>query len=755
MKRVLLSLLYLVMAFGLYGEENKPELTVKKERYMAEKNKVWIDFFSNISLYSGSKVLEQTSKQLLEISEQQTLQQFVDERLKTYKSKVSYSDDLLRQLKRAGFVGHDYIIARPKGAAVGNCQTFEVIRTYQEKDTEKMLLRIWTFVYDMKNDKVLTVDDIFVPETATLLKNNAGSDYISLFVKDKEIYYGSILGNDYIKYETLKYAEYANEFTEQFKQAIAFERLAEADREAVEKVAKNLLEDLQQEGEDFVKIPYILIKYDSGDLLVSEHFRPNLLDSEPEAEQSSYMSILAGKYILESKKNTEGTTDSLWVRHSIQQRFKEKGEYDTYHMSYELTSSFANKTWTTIYNIEVPIDNPIFEQHLCKLLLDKNGKTLEAEREIFARRYFAGKKIGEERANAIKIEGQALTYEPGKYYSYAYRHTYLIRKKERRSTSSEVIGEPFLGNIIYDIENQKVLSLSDVLTAEEIAHLGLKKKSEADLGLDKYCLHVGIDGKPIRRYALSRENWNKFASALQGLIGPYDNLPAKIDSTVLVCQNFKGVQPASVSYKINQEPLYKGHTDSLLVYLKSHLLLPDNLKSRQSWKVQFVVGKDGQVSHVETKADKNSGGDESFASKLTETFEQMPAWQPLELAELGVQESLLTYKIQFVPNTTNLDDIISEMVDTNPQFPGGIGACIKWITENIKYPEECMKKKIVGRVFVSFIVNEDGSTSEIKIIKSPHPSLAKEAERVVKMMPKWKPATFGGEPIRFQFLLSI
>ena len=66
-----------------------------------------------------------------------------------------------------------------------------------------------------------------------------------------------------------------------------------------------------------------------------------------------------------------------------------------------------------------------------------------------------------------------------------------------------------------------------------------------------------------------------------------------------------------------------------------------------------------------------------------------------------------------------------------------------------------MKKKIGGRVFVFFIVNEDGSTSEIKIIKSPHPSLAKEAERVVKMMPKWKPATFGGEPIRFRFLLPI
>ena len=167
------------------------------------------------------------------------------------------------------------------------------------------------------------------------------------------------------------------------------------------------------------------------------------------------------------------------------------------------------------------------------------------------------------------------------------------------------------------------------------------------------------------------------------------------------------------------------------------------------------LGEDGQLSHVETKADKNSGGDESFASKLTETFEQMPAWQPLELAEYGIQESLLTYKIQFVPNTDDMDDVISEMVEANAQFPGGDRAYFEWLYNNIKYPEECLEKQIGGHVNVSFVINEDGTTSEIKVIGYPHPSLVKEAERLVKAMPRWRPATFGGEPIRSHFWLPI
>lgn len=754
MRRLLLSILCLVMAFAIYGEDNGRKLNQNKENYLVKKGNVWFDFYSNISIYEGSEVLERKCCQLLGIDEQQSLQGFVDERLKTNDLKTSFSQDKLKQLLRGGFVGCDYIIVRPKGNPVGDCHTYEVIRIYQDKGMEKKSLQQWTIVYDQMNDKVLTVDDVFVPEVAIELKNKAGTDFINLLVKGTMVSYGATYTDDNINYKTIDYIRNADKFTEQFKQAIAFdERLAEADEEADKMVQqqKDRRENSQEEERGLKRIPYMRIKYDSGYMVVSEHFQPDMHDSGDETEQSSISRVRAGKYILEPNKNIDGTTDSIWVRHLIRQQYKTKREY--YYTNSAYTTSSLNNRWTTIYDIAVPLDNPVFEQLLCKLLLDRNGKSLDVEKEKFSK-YFRGKNIGGESANAIKIEGKALTCNPEKYYSYAYRCTYSIRKDERGSTSFEVVGAPFSGNIIYDIENQKLLSLSDVLTEEEIAHLGLKKKSKTDLALDKYYLYIGIDGKPVSRYALSRENWNKFTSVLQNLIAPYDSLPAKIDSTVLVCQDFIGVQPQSISYKINQEPLYGGHVDSLRVYLKFHLALPDNIKSRQSWKVQLVVGKDGRVSHVETKADNNSDVDESFASKLTETFEQMPAWQPLELAEFGVQESLLTYKIQFVPKA-NLDDIDNEMVEKNAQFPGGDEACLKWISENVHYPAICMEQGVQGRVIVEFIVDTDGSITEIEVLKSPDPALSEEAKRVVKLMPKWEPAKFGGEPIRSRYMLPI
>lgn len=93
--------------------------------------------------------------------------------------------------------------------------------------------------------------------------------------------------------------------------------------------------------------------------------------------------------------------------------------------------------------------------------------------------------------------------------------------------------------------------------------------------------------------------------------------------------------------------------------------------------------------------------------------------------------------------------------EENAQFPGGDKACMKWIQEHIKYPESCCVNIPQGRVVVSFIVEKDGSLDSIKVRKSPDPLLSKEAIRVVKEMPKWKPARWDGKVIRSIYLLPI
>lgn len=101
------------------------------------------------------------------------------------------------------------------------------------------------------------------------------------------------------------------------------------------------------------------------------------------------------------------------------------------------------------------------------------------------------------------------------------------------------------------------------------------------------------------------------------------------------------------------------------------------------------------------------------------------------------------------------DETIYQIVEENPSFPGGDAACMKWLAENIKYPAICVDQGIQGRVIATFVVNKDGSIVDIEIVRSPDPYLSKEAERVLKLMPRWKPGKQRGKPVRVKFSLPV
>lgn len=101
------------------------------------------------------------------------------------------------------------------------------------------------------------------------------------------------------------------------------------------------------------------------------------------------------------------------------------------------------------------------------------------------------------------------------------------------------------------------------------------------------------------------------------------------------------------------------------------------------------------------------------------------------------------------------NDSIYNVVSKNAEFPGGNMAASNWISKNMTYPEECQKQGIEGRVVIKFVVNKDGSIVDAEAVKSPHPALAAEALRVVKSMPKWKPAKEGGKVVRSRFNIPI
>lgn len=118
---------------------------------------------------------------------------------------------------------------------------------------------------------------------------------------------------------------------------------------------------------------------------------------------------------------------------------------------------------------------------------------------------------------------------------------------------------------------------------------------------------------------------------------------------------------------------------------------------------------------------------------------------------------MLVLLFSFMTSTaqTKKNDMVFDVVEVMPQFPGGQIAMLKYIMENIKYPEQAMKEGIQGRVAVRFIVEKDGSISDVKPILSVHPLLNKEAVRVVESMPKWTPGKQNGKPVRVRFNVPV
>ena len=100
---------------------------------------------------------------------------------------------------------------------------------------------------------------------------------------------------------------------------------------------------------------------------------------------------------------------------------------------------------------------------------------------------------------------------------------------------------------------------------------------------------------------------------------------------------------------------------------------------------------------------------------------------------------------------TKVFDVVEEM----PQFPGGSAALFDYLSKNIKYPVVAEENGVQGRVVVTFVVERDGSITDVKVVKSVDPSLDKEAQRVVKSMPHWIPGKQNGSAVRVKYTVPV
>ncbi len=101
------------------------------------------------------------------------------------------------------------------------------------------------------------------------------------------------------------------------------------------------------------------------------------------------------------------------------------------------------------------------------------------------------------------------------------------------------------------------------------------------------------------------------------------------------------------------------------------------------------------------------------------------------------------------------EEKVFDVVEQMPSFPGGQGALFEYLSKNIKYPVVAEENGVQGRVIVTFVVERDGSITDVKVVKSVDPSLDKEAARVVRSMPHWIPGKQNGSAVRVKFTVPV
>ncbi|HZH68259.1 MAG TPA: energy transducer TonB, partial [Chitinophagales bacterium] len=98
---------------------------------------------------------------------------------------------------------------------------------------------------------------------------------------------------------------------------------------------------------------------------------------------------------------------------------------------------------------------------------------------------------------------------------------------------------------------------------------------------------------------------------------------------------------------------------------------------------------------------------------------------------------------------------VYEIVDVQPKFPGGLAAMMAFIQDSIRYPEDAIDNGIEGTAIVQFIVERDGSITDIQIVRDPGGGLGREAERIIKLMPKWEPGKQRDNPVRVKMSAPV
>ena len=148
------------------------------------------------------------------------------------------------------------------------------------------------------------------------------------------------------------------------------------------------------------------------------------------------------------------------------------------------------------------------------------------------------------------------------------------------------------------------------------------------------------------------------------------------------------------------------------------------------------------------------------APKVEEVLEIMDNDSDVEESTIQASDDTqAAVEVKYTPVEVEEEEVeeqqIFQVVEEMPEFPGGMGECMKFLGKNIKYPTISQENGVQGRVIVQFVVNRDGSIVDPVVVRGVDPYLDKEALRVISMMPKWKPGKQRGKAVRVKYTVPV
>lgn len=127
----------------------------------------------------------------------------------------------------------------------------------------------------------------------------------------------------------------------------------------------------------------------------------------------------------------------------------------------------------------------------------------------------------------------------------------------------------------------------------------------------------------------------------------------------------------------------------------------------------------------------------------------------LDIADVEADQDTEVAIVEMAEEEEEEEAEVFFIVENMPEFPGGDVALRTYIAQNVKYPEIAKENGLAGKVFVQFVINQKGEVQDVKIARGVDPALDKEAIRVVQSLPKWKPGSQRGKPVRVSYTVPI